>query len=228
MRISIHMTRKEAYYGFVYLIVQFFLLPPVISLILPFLPAEINDAHLNFFYYLVNFLAITLIFRKFLWQNLDRMSQYPGYLFRVVLLGLARYIVLNTLVGTLLMQLDPSYFNANDSAIAEMVQSELPLIAAGTILLVPPAEECMFRGLIFGTLRKYNRSLAYIVSVAVFSVIHITGYLGVYSPLQLLISFLSYLPAGLCLAWAYEKADTIFAPILIHAAVNAIGIYGMR
>ena len=213
------MTRKEAYYGFVYLIVQFFLLPPVISLILPFLPAEINDAHLNFFYYLVNFLAITLIFRKFLWQNLDRMSQYPGYLFRVVLLGLARYIVLNTLVGTLLMQLDPSYFNANDSAIAEMVQSELPLIAAGTILLVPPAEECMFRGLIFGTLRKYNRSLAYIVSVAVFSVIHITGYLGVYSPLQLLISFLSYLPAGLCLAWAYEKADTIFAPILIHAAV---------
>ena len=54
------------------------------------------------------------------------------------------------------------------------------------------------------------------------------GYFGVYTPMQLLISFLSYLPAGFCLGWAYEKADTIFAPILIHAAVNAIGIYGMR
>ena len=222
------MTRKEVYYGFVYLIVQFFLLPPVISLLLPFLPETVNDAQINFVYYLVNFLAVTVIFRKFLWQNLERMSLYPGYLFRVVLLGLARYIVLNTLVGALLLRLDPGYFNANDSAIAEMVQSELTLIAAGTILLVPVAEESLFRGLIFGNLRKYNRVIAYIVSVTAFSVIHITGYLGVYTPLQLLISFLSYLPAGLCLAWAYEKADTIFAPILIHAAVNAIAIYGMR
>jgi len=222
------MTRREAYYSFVYLIVQFFLLPPVISLVLPFLPESLNDAQINFMYYLVNFVAISLILRKFLWQNLERMSLYPGYLFRVVLLGLARYIVLNTLVGTLLMRLDPGYFNANDSAIAEMVQSELTLIAAGTILLVPLAEECLFRGLIFGNLRKYNRVVAYLVSVTAFSVIHIAGYLGVYTPLQLLISFLSYLPAGLCLAWAYEKADTIFAPILIHAAVNAIAIYGMR
>jgi len=228
MKITISMTRGEVYYGFVYLIVQFFLLPPVISLILPFLPATINDAQLNFFYYLLNFTAITVIFRKFLWQNLERIGMYPGYLFRVVLLGLARYIVLNTLVGSLLMTLDPSYFNANDSAIAEMVQSELPLIAAGTIILVPPAEECLFRGLIFGNLRKYNRAIAYFVSVTAFSVIHITGYIGVYTPLQLLIAFLSYLPAGLCLGWAYEKADTIFAPILIHAVVNAMAIYGMR
>ena len=228
MRISVSMTRKEAYYGFVYLIVQFFLLPPVISLILPFLPENINDAQLNFAYYLLNFIAITIILRKFLWQNLDRMSMYPGYLFRVVLLGLARYILLNSLLGTLLMQLDPNYFNANDMAIMEMVQSELNLIAAGTIMLVPVAEECMFRGLIFGNLRKHNRILAYLVSITAFSVIHITGYLGVYTPMQLLISFLSYLPAGLCLARAYEEADTIFAPILIHAAVNAIAIYGRR
>ena len=228
MRISIYMTKKEAYYGFVYLIIQFFLLPPVISLILPFLPASVNDAQINFVYYLVNFLAITVLFRKFLWQNLERISLYPGYLFRVVLLGLARYIVLNTLVGMLLLQIAPEYMNANDAAIAEMVQSELLLTATGTILLVPPAEECLFRGLIFGSLRKHSRAVAYLVSITAFSVIHIVGYLGVYTPLQLLISFLSYLPAGLCLAWAYEKADTIFAPILIHAAVNAIAIYGMR
>ena len=168
------------------------------------------------------------IFRKFLWQNLERMSLYPGYLFRVVLLGLARYIVLNTFVGMILLQIAPEYMNANDAAIAEMVKSELLLIAAGTILLVPVAEECLFRGLIFGTLNKKSPVLAYLISVPAFSVIHIIGYIGVYSPMELLISFLSYLPAGLCLGWAYVKADTIFAPILIHAAVNAMAIYGMR
>ena len=228
MNISIHMTRKETYYGFVYLIAQFFLLPPLISLLVHFLPTEPNDAQLNFFYYLLNFTAITVIFRKFLWQNLERIGMYPGHLFRIVLLGLARYIILNNLVGILLMRLDPGYFNANDSAIAEMVKSELPLIAAGTIILVPPAEESLFRGLIFGTIRKKSRLAAYLISISAFSVIHLLGYLGVYTPMQLLISFLAYLPAGLCLAWAYEKADTIFAPILIHAMVNAMAIYGMR
>ena len=228
MKITISMTRQETQWGFFYLIAQFFLLPPLITLVTSVLPTEPNEAQLNFLYYLLNFSAIVLIFRRFLWQNLERLSMYPGYLFRVVLLGLARYLLLNGVVGALLMRLDPSYFNANDSAIAEMVRSELTLIAAGTILLVPVAEESLFRGLIFGTLRKKSRLAAYLVSVCAFSVVHLIGYFGVYTPMQLLISFLSYLPAGFCLGWAYEKADTIFSPILIHAAVNAIGIYGMR
>ena len=228
MKISISLTGEETYYGFVYLIAQFFLLPPLINLLSSVLPTAPNDAQLNFLYYLLNFSAIVVIFRRFLWLNLERLSMYPAYLFRVVLLGLARYLLLNSLVGTLLVQLDPSYFNANDSAIAEMVRSELTLIAAGTILLVPVAEESLFRGLIFGTLRKKSRIAAYLVSICAFSFVHLIGYFDTYTPMQLLISFLSYLPAGLCLGWAYEKADTIFAPILIHAAVNAIGIYGMR
>ena len=50
----------------------------------------------------------------------------------------------------------------------------------------------------------------------------------VYSPLEICMAVLQYLPAGLCLAWSYAKADTIFAPILIHAAVNYITINGLR
>lgn len=228
MKLSISMTRQETLWGFAYLIMQFFLLPPLISLVVNLLPIQPNVAQLNFFYYLLNFAAIVLIFRKFLWQNLERMTLYPGYFFRVVLLGLGRYLVLNTFVGMILLRLDPGYINANDSAIAEMVQSELNLIAAGTIILVPPAEECLFRGLIFGNLHKKSPVAAYLVSIAVFSAIHIVGYLSIYTPMELLISFLSYLPAGLCLGWAYVKADTIFAPILMHAVINSIAIYGMR
>jgi membrane protease YdiL (CAAX protease family) len=37
-----------------------------------------------------------------------------------------------------------------------------------------------------------------------------------------------YLPAGLALAWAYEKADTIWAPILMHMTINQISITFMR
>ena len=40
--------------------------------------------------------------------------------------------------------------------------------------------------------------------------------------------FVQYLPAGLMLAWSYEKSNTIVTPILIHTVINAIAIYSMR
>ena len=64
--------------------------------------------------------------------------------------------------------------------------------------------------------------------VVPFALVHILGFWGSYSPLEILFAVLQYLPAGLCLAWSYAKAETIFAPILIHAAVNYITINGLR
>ena len=61
-----------------------------------------------------------------------------------------------------------------------------------------------------------------------FACIHIVGYIGTYSPLELVMAVLQYLPAGLSLAWAYTKADSIFAPILIHACINLIAVGGLR
>ena len=66
------------------------------------------------------------------------------------------------------------------------------------------------------------------VSICVFSLIHIVGFIGRYSPLELVLSFLQYVPAGLCLAWSYQRSGTVFAPILIHAMVNAYGICNLR
>ena len=61
-----------------------------------------------------------------------------------------------------------------------------------------------------------------------FSAIHILGYIGKASTLTLVLSFLQYLPAGLCLAWSYAKSETILTPIVIHTLINAWGIYEMR
>ena len=40
----------------------------------------------------------------------------------------------------------------------------------------------------------------------------------------LVLCFIQYLPAGLCLAWTYTKADNIIAPVLVHGIINAIAI----
>ena len=68
-----------------------------------------------------------------------------------------------------------------------------------------------------------SKLLAYALSTVIFAMIHISGYIGIYDAKLLFCCFLQYIPAGLCLAWAYARADSIFAPILMHMAINVIG-----
>ena len=39
---------------------------------------------------------------------------------------------------------------------------------------------------------------------------------------QILLAAVAYLPAGIALGWTYEKSNTIWAPILLHMAINGI------
>ena len=111
---------------------------------------------------------------------------------------------------------------------AGMVQENFALLTIGTVVLVPITEELLFRGLIFRGI--YNRShfWAYAISAVAFSLPHVVGYIGFYDPLLLLLCFVQYLPAGLCLGWAYARADSIFAPTLMHMIINLIGMLAMR
>ena len=226
--ISVSLTKKEALWGFLYLGTEFFILPYVFALVNSLLPTPLDDTTLNFIFYALNFSAVLIIFRRFLGGNLETMGRYPFYFLQIVIVGLAQYMLLNQLMGSLIYQMLPEFYNANDAAIGQMVDTNLTLMGIAIILLVPPAEECLFRGLIFRGLYDKSAPLAWILSVAAFASIHVVSFLGVLTPMELLVSFLQYIPAGVSLAWAYTKADSIFAPIAIHAIVNAIGIYMMR
>ena len=226
--ISVPLTKKETVWGICYLILEFFLISPALVVVNLLLPKPLNDAALNFIFYAVNFSAVVWIFRRFLVRNLQTMGRHPLHFFYIVLIGLGQYLLFNELMGYLIYWIDPGFYNFNDAAIGEMVDTNMTLMAIATVFLVPPTEECLFRGLIFRNLYNRSKILAWIVSITCFSLIHIVGFLGILTPTELLISFLQYVPAGVALAWAYVKADSIFAPIVIHAIVNAIGISLLR
>lgn len=219
-----NLTNQETIGGFCYMAFQFLLLGEVLAWINVRLQNPLNLAELNFTFYLVNFIAILLIFHDFLGRALKQATRHPALLCQAVILGLAAYYASCRVMDWGISQLAPGYSNYNDQAISNMVNGNYFLMAVGTVVLVPPVEECLFRGLIFRNLYGKSRWAAYIVSIAAFAIIHILGYIGRYEPLELVMAFLQYLPAGLCLAWAYTKADTIFAPILIHAIINAVSI----
>ena len=225
---SPRVTNTEAVWGWGWWAFQFFLLPSLLSAVNSLLSRPLSQAELNFTFFLLNFLAVMLIFHSFLARSVGTAAAHPAYFCQAVILGLVAYFALSKCVNWCIHQLDPGFRNYNDAFISGLHLNSRYLTVLGTILLVPPAEECFYRGLFFGVFARKALWLGYAVSTAVFALIHILGYIGSASPLTLVLSFLQYLPAGLCLAWSYAKADTIAAPILIHALVNAWGIYEIR
>jgi len=226
--ISGYLKSSETISAAVYLAVQFLALPSLLHWLNRQLSSPLGDAELNFLFYLVNFMAMLLIFHDFLGRSARQVTQHPGIFCEGVILGFVAYYACSWFVDWCVSLLVPGFTNYNDEAIASMLGANSFLVFIGTVILVPPFEECMYRGLIFRNLYGKSRLAAYIISILAFAIIHIIGYIGRYSVLELLMAFLQYLPAGLCLAWSYVRGDTIFTPILIHAAINYINIGGLR
>lgn len=219
---------KELRLGFRYLLFQVVFLPQLLGLATGLLGWSLSSAVLNFVYFSINIAVALFCFRDFWKRTLaDFLSMLPRIL-TVSAAGFGAYWFLTLAMGMLIVALDPNFANVNDQSIAAMTGDSFLLMAVGTVILAPVAEEVFNRGVVFGTLFCRNRAAAYLVSAAVFGLIHINGYIGFVPPQTLLLCFLQYLPAGFCLAAAYQFSGSIVTPILIHSAINAIGIFAMR
>lgn len=222
------MTKWERTIGWPYLLIQLLFIPVAVVFVDYQFKLQLSDALLNVVLFTLDFVLIIAIFHRFLLKELQLALSRIGKVLFTALIGFLLYWLLNIAVSILSFYLQPQHINANDQAIGEMAAQEYALMAIGTVLLVPITEETLFRGLIFGTLYRKNAALGYIVSVILFAAVHVLGYIGSQDHYSLLISFIQYLPAGLALCWSYARSETIWTPILIHAAVNCIGISAMR
>lgn len=221
-------NRHETIWGYLYLMVDFLILPPLLTIVNSQLPSPMSSVMLNVLYYFINFALILLIFRKYLLQSVKDALRVPLRTLGCALLGFLGNMALNQIMSRLLTVLLPDFSNINDLKVSAMLQSNFPVMAAALILLVPLAEETLFRGLIFRNLYKDYPVAACLVSVTVFAAIHVMGYLTLFDPLLLLLNFLQYLPAGFCLCLAYRWSGNIVSPILMHMTVNACAVYLMR
>lgn len=226
--LSVSLTFGEVRWGIRYLLFQYIFLPVLLSYISMLLPMPLSSSALNFVYYCVNFAAAVLIFRDFLLRSARRALENIKKTVVYVAAGFALYWALNAGVGYIITRLVPDFVNVNDGAVASILQQWYVPIAFATVLLVPVAEECMFRGIFFGGLYRRSPAAAYLVSTVLFAAIHVSNYVGSAEPGILALCFLQYVPAGLVLAWAYEGADTIAAPIAIHMLINALSVVLMR
>ena len=228
MKYFVKPTPNESVFGLIYFILQLLIIPGILMVVSMMLAAPPSETIINVLFFAFNFVAVLIIFRKFLTANLCMLLDAPWHVLRFAGIGALIYMVGNTAFTLLITAVSPDFANINDAAIMEMVQENFGLMTLGTVVLVPVAEECFYRGLIFRNLYDKSPVWAYAASMVLFSLAHVLGYVTLMDFGTLVLSFIQYLPAGFALAWAYRHSGSIFAPVLIHMCVNLVGMLLMR
>lgn len=220
MEVPVLMNRREARLGWVFLALEILVLPRLFPMVNALLPKPLNSAQLNFAFFVTNFLVVLLIFHEFLLENLRRFRKNIWRNLVVIALGFSVYTFVSVLMGLLVTYFAPDFVNANDANVAAVSQNAPLLMGLGTAVLVPPTEETLFRGLLFGEPARKNKLVGWVVSTGVFAMVHVTGYIGVYTPKMMALALLQYLPAGIILAGCYCLGGSLVASVGVHALVN--------
>lgn len=143
--------------------------------------------------------------------------------FSDLLWAIAGYIGALSLVFTAgiiltLIQVEPD--TTNQAAQAGMENPELLLwLVPLSFLVIAPAEELLFRGVVQGRLREaFKPSIAIPVTAALFALVHYFSLTGGSGARFIAIAIL-FLPS-LVFGYAYERTRNIVVPVLIHGAYN--------
>ena len=220
------LTKREAIMGFIYFPIHAFLIPLIITFVAAINPASAEHKELITLGMYVLGTAYCFVFLfQFLKNSFLDVFDVGTKFAKTVIFGMVTEYVLNFAVTLLLIVITDGITqlsNPNNQAAQAMATSGA--IKVVTVLLAPVLEETLFRAVIFGTLKKYNKFGAYVITIALFAFYHLWSSFVFEYDWLLWIYLLQYVPAGLVLCRAYDKTDNIWCPILIHALLNLISI----
>ena len=181
-----------------------------------------DEIQLNFLTYVISALYMLIVGFRFLRRDFDVLWEHPGRIFLQVIGCYAAMLLMNMALSGLLSFFIDASENPNNEAVMDMMGSEYGKMSATAIFLAPIVEEMIFRAGIFGTLRRRSRLLAYVLSMALFSVYHVWGY-AMSDPMSWFY-LLQYIPASYLLCRCYEYCDSIWGSMFFHMLTNYVSI----
>lgn len=148
--------------------------------------------------------------------GLNRLPNWKDFLW--LLAGLVAYVILTALVNGISRVLFPGadYEQAQDIGFSDLTnQLQFIMTFISIVIIAPVAEEVMFRGYLFGKLKKVSKVwVAVVVSALLFAVAH----------LQFNVA-LDTFALGVILALLRVSTGSIWASILLHMLKNGIAFY---
>jgi len=202
-----------------------FLLGEVLHFIVLAFELPLSMVQLNLIYMAIGTVFLLICMRRYLQASFVRYREYGVRNLLLFLAGYGIRIGLSIPISILLLFTIPDFIvTPNTDAVLELVAISFLPTAFLAVVLAPIVEEILFRGVLFGSLVRKNRILAYVVSTLIFAFLHIRGFLFNDPSPTLLLVMLIYIPPGLALAWVYEKSGSLWTPIFLHALMNLIAI----
>jgi membrane protease YdiL (CAAX protease family) len=117
-------------------------------------------------------------------------------------------------LGSLATQILPNSPNTQCTAVRDEYGGYVAVAIPLVCLIAPLAEETIFRGFIYGWLRRWVPVLpAVVISAAIFSAAHLVLVLG-----------LPLFGVGVILALLYEYSDSLLPGAIVHGLFNLVGI----
>lgn len=225
------MKKSERIFGWMYAVVHIFLLPYMMGLLFVLIlnsglgiSEETIDKYSNLIYYGFGFLMILLFMHDYLKATFYDLCDNKFDTLQAVAMGYLFYYGMAYIVALIISAIAGETVNPNnDTVISEFLKNKNIMMAVAAII-APIVEEVLFRGVIFGTIRRRSRITAYIVSALVFAVYHLWTYLLHDFSTDLLWDLLQYIPGGIALAWTYERAKNLWASIALHIIINFIAV----
>lgn len=177
----------------------------------------------NFWAYAAGAIFLVLVLWRFLRQELDPFLDTPFRSLLEIARGFLWLWCAESAVVILMALFGITEDSANNAQAVELLRTERGPVVAATVFLGPIVEECLFRGGLFGVLRRRNRLLAYAVSALLFGLYHVSD--AALSDPRELIYLLEYVPAGLILASCYERTDSLWSSIFLHMLNNGVAYW---
>ena len=216
------LTTQEQRVGWVFFALYLVVLPFLVGSVTRFLDAHLElgftAAQSSDIYYAVVLLLLVAIFWDFL-KNALRILHDNN---RRNLLALAVGVAAGLLVTVLLSLIPLPVANpVIDDYKAQFLMSPRSTTAV-VVFLRPLVEEILYRGLLFGSLRKKNRAVAYAVSIglsalgAVWQLVLFNG-----GPVYLLLA-LRYIPLAAATTWCYDVGGSVFAPMTARVILSGL------
>ena len=215
------MSKWELIAALLYLPLHVWLLPRLLTVIPA--AAELSDLNVNMLVYGIGTGYMLLVLGGFFRREFDPLCDYPVYCVFQIVLSYGMMLAFNMLLGlamTLILPADQA--NPNNAAVMELAGEEFGKTAAIAVFLAPLVEEPIFRGSIFGLIRRTNRNAAYAVSMLLFALYHVWGY-ALQDPIYW-VYLLQYLPVSWLLCRCYERCNSIWGSIFLHMMINGISI----
>ena len=181
------------------------------------------SSYLNLVFGAMMLILLVLLLRGFLKDNWKDFMQNKK---AIILKGVMTFVLvyLANYIGTIIVMVMGGASNSANQAGIEQILSRVPVpMIIYAVLIGPVVEELMFRGVIFTTLRRKHRTLAYVVTALAFGLAHV--YASILSGnVSEIVQIFPYFFAGLVFCYGYESSNNIFASIIGHMGNNLVAV----